>query len=307
VPRPGREEVAGASSLPPGSSPGTGNSVRPSERLTALALLALSAVAALSGPAGAGARLLALAGLLGVVVLLARTGAAAGPLGWARDFAPAAVVVVVFLLLQPLIEAVNPRRYDAWLTAADARWFAALAAAWRGALGRPAWLTDLVYAAYWSFYLLPVSVALAARVRRGGAGLEGVAFPVLLAFWLSYAGYFIWPASGPRLPAADEAAVLGGGAVADAIRGFLHAAEATTLDAFPSGHTGISLVTAVVGGRLFRRAAPWLAAWAAQVVFATVYISVHYVADVVGGLALAGLTLALAPRLSRWLAPGAGR
>jgi membrane-associated phospholipid phosphatase len=278
--------------------------VKGSERLTALALLLLSAVAALSGAAGAGARLLAFGAMLGAVWLLARTRAEAGALGWLRGFAPVVVVAAVFLLLQPLVEAANPARLDAPLAAFDARYLAPLVGAWRGALGRPAWFTDLVYAGYWSFYLLPLSVAVAARAARGAEGLERVAFPLLLAFYLSYLGYFLWPASGPRVPRAEEAAVLGGGAVAEAVRGFLHAAEATTLDAFPSGHTAISLVAAVLGARLFPRAAPWLAAWAALVVFSTVYIAVHYVADVLGGVALAGLSLAVAPRAARWLGGG---
>jgi membrane-associated phospholipid phosphatase len=275
--------------------------MRGSERLTALALLLLSAAAAISRTPEAWARLLALAGLLGAVLMLARTGARAGPLGLARDFAPVAMVVAIFMLLQPLIVALNPLRYDEVLAAADARWFAPVASAWRGALGRPAWFTDLVYAAYWSFYLLPLAVAAAARVWRGPAAFERTVFATLLAFYLSYLGYFLWPASGPRVPRADEAMVLGGGATAEAIRGFLRAAEATTLDAFPSGHTALALVPAVLGARLFPRWAPLLAAWAAAVTFATVYISAHYVADVVAGAVLAVVALALAPGLRRAL------
>jgi len=273
--------------------------MRGSERLTALALLLLSLAAAVSRTPEAGARLLATAGLLAVVLGLARTGARAGPLGLVRDFAPVAIVISIYLLLQPLIVALNPLRYDRLLAEVDARWFASLAAAWRGALGRPAWFTDLVYAAYVSYYLLPVAVLVAARARRGPGVFEHVAFTLLLAFYLSYLGYFLWPASGPRVPDADEALVLGGGAVAGAVRAFLRAAEATTLDAFPSGHTALSLVPAALGSRLFPRWAPALWAWAGAVVFATVYIQVHYVADVVAGLGLALAALAAAPALQR--------
>lgn len=269
--------------------------MRPSERLTALVLVLLSAVTALSGAVGAGPRLLVFAALLGSLALLARAGAEGGPLAALRDAAPGVVVLVVFLLLQPLIEAVNPARLDATLAAADARWFGPLAEAWRGALGRPAWFTDLVYAAYWSYYLLPISVAVMARRRHGEQALEQVMFTLLVAFYLSFLGYFLWPTSGPRVPEAAEAAVLGGGAVSEAVRAFLRSAEATTLDAFPSGHAGISLVSVILGARLFPRARVALAAWGLAVSFATVYISVHYVTDVVGGVALAGLTLLLVP------------
>ncbi len=284
--------------------------MRGSERLTALALLALSATAALAaswGAPGAGARLGAAAGLFGLVLLLARTGAAAGPLGWLRDLAPVAVVVAVYLMLQPLIEAANPRRYDPWLAGADERWLAGLVAAWFGLGGRPPWLVDVSYAAYWSFYLLPISAAVAARLRRGVDGLERVSFPVLLCFSLSFLGYFLWPALGPRVPAHLEDALLGGGAVARAVRGFLHAAEATTLAAFPSGHTGISVVSAAVGARLFPRAAPWWAAWASLVVFSTVYVRVHYAVDVAAGALLAGAVLLASPGAARWLGGRADR
>lgn len=275
--------------------------MRGSERLTALALLLLSVAAAVSGTADAGARLAALAGLLAAVLILARTGARAGPLGLARDFAPVAIVIAIFMLLQPLIVALNPARYDAVLAAADARWFAPLVTAWRGLLGRPAWFTDLTYAAYWSYYLLPVVVAVAARAWRGPAAFERTVFALMLAFFLCYLGYFLWPASGPRVPEADEAAVLGGGAVAVAVRAFLRAAEATTLDAFPSGHTALAVVPAVLGIRLFPRWAPGLVAWAAAVIFATVYIQVHYVVDVVAGAAVGLVALTLAPGLHRAL------
>ena len=80
-----------------------------------------------------------------------------------------------------------------------------------------------------------------------------------------------------------------------AVRAFLRAAEATTLDAFPSGHTALSLVPAALGTRLFPRWAPLLWTWAGAVIFATVYIQVHYVVDVVAGGVLGLVALAVAP------------
>jgi len=288
-----------------GAGPGWLGAMRPSERLTVLCLAALSAAGAaagLGGPApGTGPSLAVLAVELAAVLLLARTGAAGGPLGALRDFACVAVVLVTYLVLQPVIEALNPSRWDAPLAALDARWFGPLVGAWRTALGRPGWLTDLSYAAYWSFYLLLLSVAVAARWRRGPAALERVAFALLLSFFASYLGYLCWPTTGPRVPAPAEAAVLGGGALSEAVRGFLRRSELTTLDAFPSGHTAHTLVALALGARLFPRWAPALAAWAGLVVFSTVYVSFHYVVDVAAGALLAALVLAAAPALARWL------
>jgi membrane-associated phospholipid phosphatase len=273
--------------------------MRPSERLTLTVLLALSAAVAMVRPEGGGGRLALLAVLVALVLLLARLGEGAGRLGLLRDFFPIAAVAAVFSILQPVIEAVNPHRWDAFFAAADERWLGPLVQAWRGALGRPDPFTDAIYLVYLSYYFFPVVLGAAAR-REGTERLERLVFPVLLAFYLSFAGYFLWPTSGPRVPAAEEAS-LGGGLVAEAARAFLRATETTTLDAFPSGHTAVSLVAAGAGARLLPRAAPLVVGWAAGIVFATVYIQVHYAVDVLGGLLLAAATLLLAPRLARSL------
>ena len=272
--------------------------MRPSERLTVLFLLALSAASAAFCPAAG--RLALLAGLALATAGLARTGAAAGPLGLLRDVVvPVVVVVATFSVLDPVITAVNPARHDGALAAFDARWLGGLLEAWRGALGRPDRFTDLAYVAYASFYLLPLTAFLLARAR-GEAAMERVAFTVLLGFYLSYLGYLLWPAAGPRVPEEEEWR-LGGGAVAWAVRWFLRTAEATTLDAFPSGHTALSLVAAALGTRLAPRVAPLLVGWAAAVVFSTVSVHVHYGADLLAGAVLALLTLALAPAAARAL------
>jgi membrane-associated phospholipid phosphatase len=279
--------------------------MRPSERLSAAFLVVLAGATAAFRPPGAAALLLSFLGLAAGVVFLSRAGAR-GPL-WslARDLSPVPVLVTVFSLLQPVIEAVNPARWDAFFAAFDERWLAGLVAVWRDFLGRPAALTDAVYLAYVSYYLFPLAVAVAVRLRAPEA-YERTAFAIVSVFYLSYLGYFLFPTSGPRLALEVEAARLGGGAVSGAVRAFLHAAEATKLDAFPSGHTAASLVTAVVGARVFPRATPALLAWAGAIVFATVYIHVHYAVDILAGVLLAAATLAAAPALSRAI-EGAGR
>jgi membrane-associated phospholipid phosphatase len=276
--------------------------LRPSERLTVLVLAGLLLLTLLAHPEGWGLRTATFTGLLLAVLLLGRS-RGKGAL-WLRDFAPVAVVLLVFLLLQPLVVTVNPHRCDAALAAFDQRWFSSLGAAWHGAFGRPTVFTDLVYLAYASFYLLPIAVGVLARLRLGPEGYERVAFVILLGFYLSFLGYFLWPAEGPRVPEVLAAAQLGGGAISQAVRAFLHGAEATTLDAFPSGHTALSVLPAYLATRAFPRLAVLFWVWALAIVFATVYIGVHYLADVAAGLLLAGLTLALASPLARCLGIG---
>lgn len=277
--------------------------MRPSERIGLVALLILSLLLAAVRPAGAGRILLLLAITAAAAALAMRLGRRGGLLGLVRDAMPYAVMVVLFTHLQPAIEALNAARYDALLAELDRRWFGELVPAWRGALGRPGPFTDGVYVVYVSFYLLPVVVLLAARTWRGREVMERASFTVLLGFYLSFVGYFLWPTLGPRLPASQEA-TLGGAAVSQAVRAFLRASEGNSLDAFPSGHAGLSLLTAYLGSRIFPRAAVPLFAWSGGVIFATVYVHVHYAVDLVAGLLLTIVALALAAPARRLLGGG---
>lgn len=281
--------------------------MRPSERLTLLALLGTTALTVVLWPAGATPRLVVFLALAAATVWLlpAKTTKTGTVPDFLRDWLPVAVVITVFLLLQPLIEAGVPWRLDGWLAAIDARYLGWLIGPWSGAFGRPAPLTDVVYVAYFSFYLLPITVA-AVAWRRDAATFERTVFPLLLTFYLTFLGYLLLPASGPRLAAAEEARQLGGGALSGLVRAFLHAAETTTLDAFPSGHTAVAVVAGALGWRLLRPAAAiaiW--AWAIAVIFATVYLHVHYAADVLAGLLVAGAVL-MACRKLLPLAPTGG-
>jgi membrane-associated phospholipid phosphatase len=268
--------------------------VRPSERLTLAATVFLAALTLALRPDGAAPRILVFLGCAAATWLLSRA-PARGDLRFLRDWLPVAIVIVTYLLLQPIIEAGVPWRLDATLAAVDDRYLGGLRSTWRGAFGRPDAFTDAIYAAYFSYYLLPITVAALAR-REGPATFERAVFALLLAFYLTFAGYLALPASGPRLPYAIQAQALGGGVVSDAVRAFLATAETTTLDAFPSGHTTIPVVAAVVATRLTgRTAAVAIWAWASAIVFATVYIDVHYVVDVLAGFALAAVVLLARP------------
>ena len=270
------------------------------ERLGAVALLALSLVLGAFRPPGAGSALAVMAVAFGATLALGRLAWTRGLPGLVRDVVPFAVVIAIFAELQPAIEAVNPARYDALFAGWDQRFLGGVVQAWRGALGRPDLLTDANYLAYFSFYFIPVVVLVVAWARLGHRAFQRASFTVLLGFYLSFVGYFLWPTLGPRLPLSEEA-LLGGSAVSQTVRSCLRAAEATTLDSFPSGHTAISMLSAHVGARLFPRAGPLLWAWAAAIVFSTVYVQVHYAVDVLAGVLLYVLTLRVAPLATRWL------
>ena len=218
-----------------------------------------------------------------------------------HDLSPVPWIVATFEAIGPVIDVVSPRKWDAFFSAIDDVLFARIATAWTGALGRPTWLTDVASGAYALFYAMPVIVGLTLYVRGRRRAYDEFVFSVALAFFIPFLGYLAFPATGPRVPLELEDAVLGGGALSRAVRVFLHVAEKNLWDAFPSGHTAVTVVVAVRAWALLPRWRVPFVAICALIVFATVYLSFHYVVDVVVGASIATGVLALGRRWS----PGA--
>jgi len=220
-----------------------------------------------------------------------------------HDFFPAPTVPCMFCLTGPVIAAVNPISWDARFAALDRELFPGLAAAWYGALGRPWWLSDAAAVLYFSYYAIPLVMGVA--LYRAGRRVEfdAFAFTVVATFLASYLCYFVTPTLGPRIPIDREAAVLGGAALSRGLRWFLRAVELNQLDAFPSGHTALSLVFLALAWRLFPRWRLPMTLLVLGIVFSTVYLSLHYVIDLVGGALLAALVPLLLPVLRYGVTP----
>jgi membrane-associated phospholipid phosphatase len=276
------------------SSQPQGPWLRAVDRMILSAVAALAAVAGLFHP-----RPLPIVASLAVMAVCLVAIAAAG-----RRFAvahavhaffPLPAVIVIFNMAGPLIGAANPARWDAVFAAADLRIFGPLAPAWRAALARPAWLTDLASILYFSYYVIPVAMAAALYARRRQVEFDELTFGLIATLLSSYVGYFLFPTTGPRIPEAEELQILGGGAVSAWVRAFLRVAEVNQLDAFPSGHTALSLVFLYYGWRMFPRFRVPLVGAVAGIIFATVYLSLHYVVDLCAGAALAAAMTRLVP------------
>lgn len=200
---------------------------------------------------------------------------------------PVTCVLGAFELGGPVMNVPPDARWDRTLAALDLRFFGGLPDAWRGALGRPPWLTDIASVAYVSFFAIPIAVGAALYLRGRRRTFDRFAFSVLAGFFVPYLGYLLMPATGPRVPIELEAHLLGGTAVSAALRVFFRVAELNVLDAFPSAHTSVSLITLAFGWREFPRWRAALCFIVAAILFATVFLSFHYVIDLAAGAILA--------------------
>lgn len=247
----------------------------------------------LSGPAG-----LTTVGVLFGVAALALGETDSGWRYWARELLPVPVVPFIFLNVGHLIPLVNPHLYDGTLERLDRALLGPETQAALYNLPLPPWLADLLTLAYSSFFFLPVILVLV-LARRHDQELPRVAAAVVFTFLVSYAGYFVVPAYGPRATVAEERyATLPSGMVGDRLRDLLDHWETTKTDAFPSGHTMVTLAVLFCARRRFRPLYNALLPVGALLIAATILLTYHYVVDVLAAVPLMVGSVALAA----WLA-----
>ena len=212
------------------------------------------------------------------------------------NFYPMLVVPMVYDSLGPLIELVNPYDQDHLLRCIDVLIFGTDPAVVLTRLIHPV-LTDVLYLAYCTYYVFPLTVGLALW-RRDTVTAKRFIFTTAVAFYVSYVGYFLVPALGPRFdPAYDMAPDLRTSSLSIAIADGLVKMSGNLHDVFPSGHTMITVICLMTAYRHARRVFWPLLPVGTLLVCATMYCRFHYVIDVIAGLALA----AVVPPVTRWV------
>jgi membrane-associated phospholipid phosphatase len=158
-------------------------------------------------------------------------------------------------------------------------------------------LTDILQLAYSSYYFLPITLGVLLKLRRDDAAFDRSLFLIMLCFYLSYVGYMLMPAIGPRYTMHHlQNTELQGFMIAGPIQEFLNRLEGIKRDAFPSGHTGIALTVLYLAYRFEKRLFLVFLPVVIALIFSTVYCRYHYVVDVIGGVLLALIAVALGER-----------
>src|SRR5262249_60038741 len=122
-------------------------------------------------------------------------------------------------------------------------------------------------------------------------------FTLMICYYVSYAGYFLLPALGPRFAQAHEYTVsIVSSPVSRTISDTINQLEKTKFDVFPSGHTLISVAVLLVAWKRARRAFWFLLPVASGLIVSTIYCRYHYVADVLAGIACAAVAVPIRDR-----------
>lgn len=238
--------------------------------------------------------LLIYASLIVFQIILVRISQWSRALQIIRDIVfPVVSILVIFDSLGLVVHYVNPQDLDHLLIRLDYQLFGFHPTVSLEAIMHPL-LSDILQIAYTTYYFLPIAMGVSLWRQGKHAEFQFFVFMILFCFYLSYIGYLLFPALGPRYAMAHlQTADLPGSIVTHSIQSALNWLEGVKRDAFPSGHTGIALTALLLAWRFDRRLFRIFAAPVLLLVAATVYCRYHYVVDVFGGIALVLVTWVL--------------
>jgi membrane-associated phospholipid phosphatase len=172
---------------------------------------------------------------------------------------------------------------------------------WPDALQNP-FLTEFLQLIYFLFIPSVIVLGFLYWYQRPSQEFRYCTFLVATAFLISYLGYILLPARGPRfMDYASHHPALQGLWAFRFFQGTLDSLEGLQYDCFPSGHVAVTIVCAYAARKL---ASPmfWVfSVFAALIAFSTIYLRYHYMIDVLAGALLAILLIAFLPRIYRLL------
>ncbi len=231
-------------------------------------------------------------------------------------------IAVVFKELYLMVHPIHPTDYDQSLIAIDYFLFGVHPTRWIYQFSHPL-ITEILQIVYTSFYLLPVILGIELVKRKDYKTFEETLFIFVYGFYLSYIGYFLVPAVGPRFTLHDFHAIsqeLPGLWLTDTLREIVNIGESipsgtvspmnlVQRDVFPSGHTDITLIVMYLAGKYHSKLRWLLWSLGTLLIIATVYLRYHYVIDLIAGALFMLLTIKSAPILSslwnRWISRAA--
>jgi membrane-associated phospholipid phosphatase len=236
------------------------------------------------------------------IALYARRSHTWKPVRTLYAFLPILIIPVIFDSLGDLIPWIWSRYLDDLLIRIDHALFGVHPTVWMERFIHPV-LTNLLQLAYSSYYFIPISLGILLAVRKKQKDFDEAVFGIVLCFYLSYIGYLLFPAIGPRFTL-ERMQTMGfqESPLAVAIQNILNRLENTKTDAFPSGHTAVALMTLYYAWKCREKALFWiLLPVVSALMISTVYLRYHYVIDVMAGVLLTAVTIYLAPRAYKLL------
>ena len=211
------------------------------------------------------------------------------------------IIPVNFTQLHYMVHTVHPSDFDIFLIKFDYMLFGSHPTLWMEAFTKPL-ITEILQIVYSTFYFLPIVLGLILFLSKRLAEFDFFIFQVVYGFYLSYLGYFIIPAIGPRFTLDHlQTFQLSGVWIMETIHHLLNQLENIQRDAFPSGHTAITVLTLFYAKKYNNRYFYFMLPITLMMILSTVYLRYHYVIDVIAGLFLFMIIITTGPFLYKKL------
>lgn len=220
---------------------------------------------------------------------------------------PILCVLVIFDSLGWLVHYVNPEDIDPILIRLDYLIFNNHPTIILERVMSPL-LTDILQIAYSTYYFIPISLGVVLLLNNQREEFNRTLFLILFCFYLSYLGYILMPALGPRFTISHlQTTELQGLFIAEPLQKLLNKLEGIKRDAFPSGHTAVAVTVLYLAYRFKKRFFWILLPIVSALIFSTVYCRYHYVVDIIAGFGLTLLTIFLGEWYYEWWLKGQSR
>lgn len=164
---------------------------------------------------------------------------------------------------------------------------------------------------YGLFYVMPVIYAMELYLWHRYEELKYAIFVVFFGFYLSFIGYLLVPAIGPRFTLYDFHNLnneLQGFFFAEKIRDFINFGESipknipnpqdfAQRDAFPSGHAIMIILITYLSHKIKSNSFYFYLPYSILMLFSTVYLRYHYVIDLIAAVPFVLITIFVANKL----------
>ncbi len=230
-----------------------------------------------------------------------------------RDWYLVPCILLLYTQSSSIAHSIHQQDYDTILISIDQWIFGVNPTQWISQFAHPL-ITEILQIVYSSYYLFFIALFFELYRRKNREEFQSGAMLVVYGFYLSYIGYLLFPAVGPRFTLHDffsintelpgifltqylRAIVDSGGGVPT---GVVNPIDYVNRDAFPSGHTQLTLVAMYVAFTTQTKIRWWLFVGGSLLIISTIYMRYHYVIDVVAGVLLFFFTIWSGKKINKW-------
>jgi membrane-associated phospholipid phosphatase len=230
-----------------------------------------------------------------------------------RDWYLVPCILLIYTQSSSINHSIHQRDYDDILIAIDRFIFHGDPTRWIFQFSHPL-VTEILQIAYSSYYFFFLALFFELYRRNNRDDFNSGTMLVVYGFYLSYIGYLLLPAVGPRFMLhnyfSTEAELPGifitkylrlivnsGGGIPN---GVPNPIDYVHRDAFPSGHTQLTLVAMYVAFTTRTKIRWWLFVAGSLLIISTIYMRYHYVTDLIVGVVFFFFTIWSGKKINSW-------